>query len=45
MTSPGSPAASSIAPVADGDRVHDVSCLDDVAARDLDDERFHAPVA
>ena len=28
-------------PVADGDRVHDVSCLDDVAARYLDDERFH----
>ena len=29
------------APVADGDRMHDVPRLDDVAARDLDDERLH----
>jgi hypothetical protein len=28
-------------PVANGDRVHYVSCLDDVAARYLHDERFH----
>ena len=29
------------APVADGDRVHDVARLDHVAARHLDDERLH----
>ena len=41
MTRSGSPAASSISPVADRDRMDDVTGLDDVAAGHLDDDRLH----